>query len=287
MKLKDTTYNDKYPKFDIRKLSDEEEGISLNKSITIKVVDNYFEWEGKRISGPLLIKDIPYDNKTFRVNEMTGKIIEPEVENIRYSAYDQATFNVTDAIANAIKKDYDLEKIGGKTFKFTLVKKTGNAYDRDDEGNFNLDKDGNKQLVEKTWKTFQVEEVLPDGTTILVGEDSTPETPTPGKQSETSLPKHIQEFNKAVSNETPRGDWELPDTLKPFADELIKAGKGFTDNFGTEYNEVFVKWIRAPEQEHAGQVQYLFMKSRNISDEEINWFFKGLFDYIINELKEK
>ena len=58
MKLKNTTYNEKYPSFDIRAMNARQEGVPLNESVTIQLVSDVFEWQGTALSGPLLQKEI-------------------------------------------------------------------------------------------------------------------------------------------------------------------------------------------------------------------------------------
>ena len=264
MKLEDKTYNEKYPKFVVKKPNARLEGVPLGESITLKLVDDYFEWQGTRMSGPLLSKNIPYEGKTFSVHEMTATVVEPEIENMKYSAYNTATFGVPEAVAKDIGKDYDLEAIGGKTFKLTLIEKTGNAYKKDKDGNIELDSEGNKQLVEMTWMTFQTEEVLADGTTKVVGEGKGPKQES--LQNGEGVSPEVKKVNASVSA-------EMEDEAREILDKAIKEGiKASNMSF-----DDFFDWVSNDDDESVAKLRDSLT---DYSDEDGTRVIKVWYSYI-------
>ena len=79
--------------------------------------------------------------------------------------------------------------------------------------------------------------------------------------------------------------WVLPAELKEFVEEILLDGKTFIDAFGEEPSDRFVSFIATPEKTHAGKEYYERMVTEKKSDEEIEWFFSELFQYLIYRLK--
>ena len=183
MKLKDTTYNEKYPSFDIRAMNPKMEGVPLGESLSIKLVPDVFMWDNPKtgekvaLSGPLLVKEIPKKaGGSFTVNELTGKVVSDNVDNIKYSERDQATFNINASVANKILEAYSCDELGGKTLKLTLVEETKDLPVKKEDGTIEVDENGKWVMKETTYMTFKSSIVNDDGS----------ETPIGGKGSNSS-----------------------------------------------------------------------------------------------------
>ena len=223
MKLKNTTYNEKYPSFDIRAMSPKGEGVPLDSSISIKLVPDVFMWNEKPLSGPLLTKEIPKKaGGSFTVHEMTGKIVSDNVENAVYSERDQATFNITQGVATKILKSYKADELGGKTLKFTLVEETKSLPVKDKDDKIELDENGNWKMADKTFMTFDVSEISDDGSEKKLGGSSDVSSSPAATLELTDVEKAV--FKEARTNP----DWK----------EWATLGKEGTDKFALMYNNV-------------------------------------------------
>jgi len=221
MKLQKTKkYNESYPSFNLRAMDARQEGVPLGQSVTIKLVDSSYVWENKdnntksALSGPLLIKTIPYNGKTFDVNNLTGTLVSGNVDNIATSGRDTTTFNITSGVAKKILESYStveldttyttkcVEELANKTLKFTLVEDSVDIPKKDKDGNIETDDDGKWVMEHKEFMTFDVSEVLDDGSEKKLGGNSSSSSAcTPEAKSTIPIPKAILEVNGAPTVE--------------------------------------------------------------------------------------
>mgnify|MGYP000217016939 CR=1 FL=1 len=241
MKLKDTTYNEKYPSFKLGKMDATGQGVPLNESVTIQLADH------AKVD-PVQVRTINYNNKntgeakSFNIGQITGAVVGDNVDNIHYNDFNNCNFDIGDKVAQKL-----IDNVGnlrGKTIEFKLVTKVANIPVKDEKGAIQLDADGKWVTTEKSYMTFDVSEITEDGSAKVIGESGSSDTssPSPSVKVPDAIAKmnaeagfELTEPEKAVFKEVRTNpEWKGNGTDASW----VEFGKQGPTEFETMYNNV-------------------------------------------------
>lgn len=110
-------------------------------------------------------------------------------------------------------------------------------------------------------------------------------TPKPAPQKQDFNNKNASAIVNTPAEVIPE-QWILMPEFAQFVDDAARNGDGFISAFGEKYSAEFVDWIRNPDEINMAKTYYDMFTNQGKSAEYMDWFFKGLFDYIINRIKE-